>query len=142
MAWPTLLVEDHTVIRETLAQFFDEMDEIDVIGAVGSGPEALQFCDEHDVSLAIIDVSLPGMSGLELVLELRKRYPQMICLVLSGHQEITYIRRALANGAQGYVLKGEPEDLVKAIEKLLAGETYLSQPIQDKLAATGKQGVA
>jgi DNA-binding NarL/FixJ family response regulator len=139
MRFPTLLIEDHPLMRETLSQFVREMTDVDLIGAVGSGPEALQFCHENQTALALIDVSLPEMSGIELVRELRSRYPDLICLMLSGHQEITYIRRALANGAQGYVLKGDPEELLRAIASVTAGETYLSEPIRDKLAAAGQE---
>lgn len=139
MRFPTLLIEDHPLMRETLSQFVREMTDVDLIGAVGSGPEALHFCHEQQPALALIDVSLPEMSGIELVRELRNRYPNLICLMLSGHQEITYIRRALANGAQGYVLKGDPEELLRAIASVTAGETYLSEPIRDKLAAVGQE---
>jgi DNA-binding NarL/FixJ family response regulator len=126
-------------MRETLSQFVREMTDVDLIGAVGSGPEALRFCAKQQPALALIDVSLPEMSGIELVRELRSRFPAVICLMLSGHQEITYIRRALANGAQGYVLKGDPEELLRAIASVTVGQTYLSEPIRDKLAAAGEQ---
>lgn len=125
-------------MRETLSQFLKQVAEIELISAVGSGAEALRSCEEQTPSLTLIDVSLPEMSGLELVRELKSRYPEMVCLMLSGHQEIPYIRRALANGAQGYVLKGDPDELLTAIGGVLQGEIYLSQPIRDKLAAAGE----
>lgn len=140
MGRPTLLVEDHPLMRETLSQFLREMAELDLIGAVATGAEALKICEDTEPALALIDISLPEMSGLELVRELKSRYPNLSCLMLSAHQEIAYIRRALANGAQGYVLKGDPEELLRAVENVLHGETYLSEPIRDKLAAAGSQG--
>lgn len=140
MGRPTLLVEDHPLMRETLGRFLGNMAELDLIGAVANGTEALKLCEDREPSLALIDISLPEMSGLELVRELKDRYPQLDCLMLSAHQEIAYIRRALANGAQGYVLKGDPEELLRAVDAVLAGETYLSEPIRDKLAAAGSQG--
>jgi DNA-binding NarL/FixJ family response regulator len=136
----TLLVEDHPLMRQTLSQFVSAMANVDLIGAVGSGKEALAFCETAEPALALIDVSLPEMSGIELVREMRALHPEVACLMLSGHQEVTYIRRALANGARGYVLKGDPEELLQAIDRVLDGDTYLSDTVRDKLAAAGREG--
>ena len=126
-------------MRETLAQFIGEIPNIDLAGAVGTGREALSFCEKISPTLALIDVSLPEMSGIELVRELSAAHPDVICLMLSGHQELTYIQRALGNGAKGYVLKGDPEELLRAIEVVLNGETFLSDTVRDKLAAARKE---
>lgn len=130
-----LLVEDHPVIRGTLVEFLNDVVGVKVIGAVTTGEEALPLCDTAKPDLAVIDVSLPGMNGIDLVGELKKRHPDLICLMLSGHHELGYVRRALANRAQGYVLKDDPGELTQAIQQVIAGETYLSGPILRKLRA-------
>lgn len=140
MSNQALLVEDHPLMRETLSQFVNEIADVELVGAVGTAREALEFCEKSPPTLALIDVSLPEMSGIELVREIRKHYPDIKCLMLSGHQEVTYIRRALANGAQGYVLKGDPEELLQAVDHVIKGESYLSDTVRDKLAATEKEG--
>ena len=136
----TLLVEDHPLMRKTLSDFVTQMEDVELIGAVASGGEAIQFCREHSPHLALIDVSLPAISGLELVRELRALRPDLICLMLSAHQEITYIRRALANGAQGYVVKGNPTELEEAIRQVIQGKIFLSQTVRDKLYAAEMTG--
>jgi DNA-binding NarL/FixJ family response regulator len=70
------------------------------------------------------------MSGIELVQTLRERYPDMRCLMLSGHREISYVERALASGASGYVLKGDPADLLRGVAVVVEGGTYLSDAIR------------
>ncbi len=132
----TLLVEDHPLMRETLSEFINGLDNVEIVAAVATGDEALEFCSRQEPCLALIDVSLPKTSGLELLREMRARHPNVVCVMLSAHQEITYIRRALNHGAQGYVVKGNPSELVDAIHEVIHGKTYLSQSARDKLAAT------
>jgi DNA-binding NarL/FixJ family response regulator len=130
---PTLLVEDHPLMRETLSEFLSEMSSVELIGMVSSAEEALGFCAERTPGLALIDVSLPGMNGIDLVGELKARYPDMRCLMLSGHREISYIERAMASGARGYVLKGNPTELLQGVAEVVAGGTYLSDTVRAKL---------
>ena len=92
--------------------------------------EALEQLPEITVDLAIVDVSLPGTNGIELVAAIRAQYSSLRCIVLSGHHEHVYVRRALAAGAQGYVLKEHPLDLIAAVRAVLAGETYLSAELK------------
>jgi DNA-binding NarL/FixJ family response regulator len=127
---PTLLVEDHPLMRETLSEFLAELSSIHLIGMVSSAEEALGFCDQNQPQLALVDVSLPGMSGIELVQALRERHPDMRCLMLSGHREISYVERALASGASGYVLKGDPADLLRGVAAVVEGGTYFSDAIR------------
>lgn len=138
--YPTLLVEDHQLMRETLSNFLADVPEVDLIAAVGTGEEALRMCEQAKPKLALIDVSLPEMSGIELVREIRQRCPETVCLMLSGHQEVTYIRRAMENGARGYILKGDPIELIQAIEHGIRGEIYLSEAVRDKLEAAEASG--
>jgi DNA-binding NarL/FixJ family response regulator len=132
---PTLLVEDHPLMRETLSEFLREMSAVELIGMVASAEEALRFCEERRPELALIDVSLPGMNGIDLVSALHARYPEMRCLMLSGHREISYVERALANGARGYVLKGDPTELLRGVAEVVRGGTYLSDTVRVRFQA-------
>jgi DNA-binding NarL/FixJ family response regulator len=137
---PTLLVEDHPLMRETLSEFLRELSAIELIGMVATAEEALSFCEEQRPELALIDVSLPGMNGIDLVSELHARYPGMRCLMLSGHREVSYVERALANGASGYVLKGDPSELLRAVDAVARGETYLSDTVRSGIDARPRDG--
>lgn len=133
MTVTTLLIEDHATMRATLSKFVSKIDDVELIGAVSSGEEALEFCAQVRPRLALIDVSLPGINGIDLVLKLQNLNPGITCLMLSGHHKITYVQRALANGASGYVLKGDPEELLEAIKLVIAGKTYLNETLRTKL---------
>ena len=79
----------------------------------------------------LIDLSLPGMDGIELMRELRSRYPDLRCAILSGHRSKVYAHRALAAGARGYVLKGDPIEIEAALNAILSGERYVSRDLLD-----------
>jgi DNA-binding NarL/FixJ family response regulator len=132
---PTLLVEDHPLMRETLSEFLREMSTVELVGMVSSAEEALAFCEQRTPDLVLIDVSLPGMNGIDLVAELHARYPTMRCLMLSGHREVSYVERALANGAQGYVLKGDPSELLRGVAEVAEGRTYLSETVRSRVGS-------
>lgn len=86
------------------------------------------------VDLVIVDVALPAMNGIDLVAALHERFPTLPCLMLSGHTELNYVRRALDVGARGYVMKGDPFALPEAVRTVLAGEIYLSEEVRQNLA--------
>lgn len=123
------VVEDHAVMRETLIAFLGLDGSIEVCGAAASAERAVEELEAAQPALVVLDLSLPGRSGLELLEEIRARwgYP---CLVLSGHGERGYVTRALAAGAGGYVLKGRPEELSTAIHQVLAGTIYRSAALR------------
>jgi len=85
--------------------------------------------DDHP-HLGLVDVSLPGMSGLILVVELARLYPQLPCLMLSAHTDSMYVQQALDNGARGYVAKDDLSAIIDGVHKVLAGEIYLSESIR------------
>jgi len=129
------IVEDNDRMRALLRDWIDELPGLSVCGAAPTAETALQELQELEVDLAIIDMSLPAMGGIELVAALREMRPQMRCLILSGHNERTYVERALAAGAQGYLLKGEPGEIENAIEQVLSGGQYLSASLKNSVAA-------
>ncbi|MEC9482025.1 MAG: response regulator transcription factor [Halomonas sp.] len=120
------IVEDHPLMRDMLLEFLALEEGIDVIGTAESAESALEHLDGASTDLVLIDMSLPGMSGIELLGQLRQRYPDMRFAMLSGHGERHYVEQAFAAGASGYILKGEPDDVPRAIYRVLEGGRYMS----------------
>jgi len=93
---------------------------------------SLLLVEDHAVfAEALVDVSLPRMNGIELVTELCQKYPQMACLMISGHVSGNYVRRSLEAGARGYVVKDSVSGIVDAIHRVLGGEIYVSKEIRN-----------
>jgi DNA-binding NarL/FixJ family response regulator len=128
---PTLfVVEDNVLLADTLVMFLRKHGNLSVAGLAPSAESALEELTQHAVDLVLVDVALPGMNGVEFVSMVRKIYPTLPCLMLSGHDEVDYVRRALAAGARGYVLKSFPNQILEAIRRVLAGEIYVSEELQ------------
>lgn len=128
-----LIVEDNATFATTVVHFINRIPGITVAALVQTAEEALEQLPRLAVDLALIDVSLPVMSGIELMTAIRQQMPGLRCVMLSGHHETDYVRRALAAGAQGYVLKENPLDLVAAIRAVTAGESFLSAELRTPL---------
>jgi DNA-binding NarL/FixJ family response regulator len=110
------LIDDHEVMRDSLARYLAVMGHR-ICGMASNAEEALlELADAPAVDLAIVDVSLPGMSGISLVSELRHRRPEVRCVMLTGHKEERYVNRAFEAGAHGYLVKGTA-DLLEKIEE-------------------------
>jgi DNA-binding NarL/FixJ family response regulator len=118
------LVEDHGMMRDALVEFLAGLKGVRVAGAVATGGEALEQLAERRPDLVLADVSLPGMSGIELVQEIGNRWPELPCVMLSGHHAASYVERSRDAGARGYVLKGNPDELQVAITTVAQGGTY------------------
>lgn len=138
-----IIVDDHPLMRKGLAQTLDAEPDLSMVGQMNSAEEALEEIDRLDPDLAIIDISLPGMSGMELVKHLQARKPDLATLVVSRHDESLYAERAIRAGARGYVMKLEAGDvIVKAVRRVLNGGIYVSDEINERLLlsmATGGQ---
>lgn len=129
-----LLVDDHPLMRKGLALTLDAETDLKVVAQADSAEEALEKLNGQQVDLAIVDISLPGMSGLELVKHLAAIYPGLPVLVVSRHDESLYAERALRAGARGYVMKLEAADvIVDAARRVLRGGVYVSPEISDRL---------
>lgn len=123
-----MLVEDHAVVRDTLKEFIGQLPQVRGCQATSSGEAALKLLrDDGLPDLLVIDLSLPGMSGIDLIRHLRTLHPALRCLILSGHNSRTYVRQALAAGANGYVLKGDPLEIERGIHAMVQGENYISR---------------
>jgi DNA-binding NarL/FixJ family response regulator len=122
-----LLIDDHPVMRDGLASLLNVEDDLSVIGEAGSIAEALDALAATQPDLAIVDLTLPDGSGLELVKDIRQIYPEVAILVISMHDESLYAERALRAGARGYLMKDSASrNVVAAVRRVLKGEIYLT----------------
>ena len=129
-----LIVDDHPLMRKGLALALNAEIDLTVCGQVANAEEALGALEELDPDLAIVDISLPGMSGLELIKHMQALRPEMRTLVVSRHDEALYAERAIRAGARGYVMKLEAgEMIVKAVRRVLGGGIYVSEEINGRL---------
>ncbi len=126
-----LIVDDHTIVRQGIAQLVNREPDLDVCVEAGDAESAVAVLAKTPVDLAIVDISLPGTSGIELVKLFRDSHPQLPVLVMSMHDEALYSDRAFRAGAKGYVMKQEAtEKLLAAIRKILNGGVYVSDRMQ------------
>lgn len=130
MSCKLFIVEDHALVRDMLVEFLNDIPGWQVSGIAQSAEEALDRLDGLVIDIALIDVSLPGKSGIDLVGEIRLSWPQCPCLMLSGHAERRYVDAAFAAGARGYVVKGDANELADAVKQVLDGETYVSASLR------------
>ena len=129
-----LIVDDHPVVRRGLAQVLGGTDDLAFCGEAETAADALHAVAETGPDVAVVDLTLKGKGGLELVKDLHARHPGLPVLVLSMHDESLYAERALRAGARGYIMKdGRMEDVVGALRPVLAGRVYLSERMTSRL---------
>jgi two-component system invasion response regulator UvrY len=130
-----LLADDHIIVRGGLRRILEESGDMEVVAEAAEGREALQQIHQIKPDVAVVDISMPGLDGLEVISQVRHYYPKMPILILTMHEEEQYVVRAIAAGANGYITKrSAPEQLVKAIRKVHAGGRYLSDTAAESLA--------
>jgi DNA-binding NarL/FixJ family response regulator len=128
-----LLVDDHPLVREWLATLINQQSDLQVSGEADSAPKALQLIARINPEIAIVDISMEGGSGIELIKNIKASHPDVMVIVLSMHDEALYAERALRAGARGYIMKREAtKGVLQAIRCVLGGKLYLS----DKMAMT------
>ena len=139
-----LLADDHSIVREGLRRIVEESDDMEVVAEASDGKEAIHQIRKSRPDVAVIDISMPEIDGLEVLQRLQPEYPELPILILTMHEEQQYAVRAIEAGARGYITKkSAPEQLVKAIRKVYAGSRYLSEEAAEALAlrvAKGKSG--
>lgn len=132
-----MIVDDHPIVRQGIAQLINREDDLQVCCEAGSAEQALEEltkCKCNRFDIALVDMSLPGTSGLDLIKILRAREPQMHVLVVSMHDESLYAERVLRAGAKGYIMKQEAsEKVLTAIRQVLNGGVYVSDKIHAKI---------
>ncbi len=132
-----LVVDDHPVFRQGLVALIRTEKRYEVCGEAGSTAEALATLERQVPDIALVDISLVGQSGLELVRALKRAHPRMLVLIISMHDEVVYAERALKAGARGYVMKQEVASVIlDAIKTVLSGKIYVSAVMRDRLLET------
>lgn len=129
-----LLADDHTIVREGLKRILDpERNGWEIIEA-GTGFQALECLARQPINLAIVDLTMPGMNGLDLIRHIKTRFPNVAVLVLSMHAEEQYALRSFKAGANGYVTKDSAaEELVTAVRKVASGGAYVSASLAERV---------
>ncbi len=129
-----IVADDHAIIREGLRVMLGNQPDMEVIGIAANGRQAVQLIDEHKPDVAVIDISMPELNGIEAIQQMLPRHPQTQVVVLSIHQTKPYVYRALKAGAKGYLVKETAGlEVVDAVRAVHRGERYLSQSIADLL---------
>lgn len=129
-----VIVDDHPIVRQGLAELIADQDDLTVCGEAEDATSALKTIEKTAPDLAVVDISLKNSSGIELIKDLRVRFPDLLILVLSMHDEAFYAERVLRAGARGYVTKAEAtESVITAIRKLMDGGIYLSEKMASRM---------
>src|SRR5438270_5573784 len=130
-----LLADDHAVVRHGLKQILADEFKRASFGEARNAQEALDLVWKENWDVVVLDITMPGRSGLEVLREIKKSKPRLPVLVLSMHPESQFAVRVLKRGAAGYMTKeSAPEELVNAVKKLIAGGRYVSNSLAEKLA--------
>ena len=139
-----LLADDHSIVRAGLRRIVEESGDMEVVAEADDGREAIEQVKKTDPDVAVIDISMPGLDGLEVISQLQTLQPELPILVLTMHEEGQYVVRAIQAGAMGYLTKqSAPEQLVNAIRKVHDGQRYLTDDAAEALAlriARGSDG--
>lgn len=129
-----LLIDDHPILRRGLAQLINQEADLMVCGEADEAPKAFDAVATMKPDVALVDISLKGGNGLELIKNIKARFPELPLLVLSMHDESLYAERALRAGSLGYVMKEVAiENVITAIRRVLAGEIFLSDKMKARL---------
>ncbi len=135
MPYKLFIVEDHPVIRSAYVRLIQRQPDLEVCGEAGSANQALELIPRTAPDLVLVDISLPGINGIELLNQLKVSHPDLPALVISGHEETLYAKLALQAGAKGYLVKaGLAEVMVQAIRRVLDGESYVSDAVRQRMA--------
>jgi DNA-binding NarL/FixJ family response regulator len=130
-----LLADDHGIVRAGLRRIVDESEDMEVVAEAADGREAIRLVNRQLPDVAVVDISMPGLDGLEVISRLHADYPGLPVLVLTMHEEEQYVVRAIEAGARGYLTKqSAPEQLVTAIRRVVAGHRYLTEEAAEALA--------
>ena len=130
-----LIADDHTIVREGLRQLLEAAGDFEVVGDAADSTQAIQLARRVDFDVAVLDVSMPGRSGIELVKQMRAERPRARILMLSMHEQHEYAVRAIRAGASGYLTKDSASrELATALRKIAAGGAYIAAEVAEQLA--------
>lgn len=129
-----LLADDHALVRAGIRALLEDLEGVTVVAEAGNGSEVLELARKHRPDVVLLDISMPGLGGLEASAQLRQELPEVRVVMLSMHANEEYVLQALRAGAAGYMLKDSATaELERALEAVMQGETYLSPPISKQV---------
>jgi DNA-binding NarL/FixJ family response regulator len=130
MSIRVMLADDHTLVRAGIRSLLESIPEVEVVAEAGDGREALELITRHRPDVALLDIGMPGLNGLELAKRVASESPRTRIIILSMHADATYVNQALRAGVRGYLLKGAAvSELPLAIRAVTGGETYLTPKV-------------
>ncbi len=130
-----LIADDHPIVRQGLKQILSEEPDMEIVGEATNSNEVIDLAEKRNWDIVILDITMPGRGGLDVLKVLRRDFPKLPVLVLSIHPEDQYAVRALKAGAAGYMTKeSAPEELIMAMRTVLKGKKYISPSLAEKLA--------
>jgi len=125
------LVEDNDYVVGALGGLLETFANVELTGVARTAEDALAMLPDVQCDVALIDLALPGMNGIDLIAALQEARPELPCIILSAHREGGYVKQALSVGARGYITKENPLAIIEGIERVLAGEIYLSEDLRE-----------
>jgi len=130
-----LIADDHPIVRKGLKEIIEETPGMKVADEASNGQEVLEKIFKKDINVVLLDISMPGRSGLDILRDIKRQKPKLVVLVLSMHPEEQYAVQALKEGASGYLTKeSAPDELLTALRKVSSGGKYVSSSLAEKLA--------
>lgn len=130
-----ILVDDHIVVRTGVKRLLEDQHDLSVIAEAGNGDDAYKLYHQHQPDVLILDMNMPGSSGLATMGQLIARYPQAKVIMFSMHTEVSFAVQAISAGAKGYVLKSStPEEVIQAVRQVASGKSYLSAEVAQNIA--------
>lgn len=136
-----ILADDHVLVRQGIRQFLEEADDIAVVAEAGDGDEALRLVEQQRPDVAILDVQMPKMTGIEATRRIKEKFPHTRVLVLTAYDEDPYVFALLQAGADGYILKSADADaLLEAVRTIHRGEPALSPEVTEKVLRQFQKG--
>ena len=136
-----LLADDHVMVRRGIRQFLEEASDIEVVAEADDGAEAVGLVETHQPDVAVLDIRMPKVTGVDATRQIKKRFPQVRVLVLTAYDDDPYVFALLQAGADGYVLKtSDADELVRAVRTVHRGDTALSPEIAAKVVQQAVSG--
>ena len=136
-----VIADDHAIVREGLKRIVSEVHDMQVAGEAADGTEVMQRVRELEFDILVLDLSMPGRSGMELIKLVKAEKPKLRILILSMHQELQYAVRAIKSGASGYLTKeSAPAQLEQAIRKIAGGGAFVTAEVAEQLALGAMPG--
>jgi DNA-binding NarL/FixJ family response regulator len=129
-----VLADDHAVVRKGIREFLDSADDIKVVAEAGDGDRAVELVAKHRPDVAVLDIQMPGSSGIEATRQIKAEYPEVMVLILTAYDDDPYVFALLQAGASGYVLKtASSQELVQAVRAVAVGESALDPGVAQKV---------